>query len=290
MCSSDLKRRKEIGKFKESVKVASLIDGLPSEFGIYIEEVKALAFHERPDYDALRNIFRKCFERYKFEADGVYDWTKPTQMARSRSEPLPTMLPPSAKLVHPIPIHHGPRYPTVLRTQSRSPMRLFAPTPSQSPSFLNQSTSMAVVDPNEIISVSSLSVDQNLKIQPAQIPAVASPNTNSETSLPHEDDTMMVSPAQTTSFVNAGPMSCLPNSDTQPLLSSYSCSSPTSFKDLNTSNSSSNELANPAIQIQVSPLPDSSLRKKRSRSQLPDDLDYLPPVKRQSPRFQHAFS
>ena len=49
-----------------------ICEGLPKEFGDYMDYVKALKFEERPDYVYLRKIFRRLFIRSEFKFD--YKW------------------------------------------------------------------------------------------------------------------------------------------------------------------------------------------------------------------------
>jgi hypothetical protein len=35
----------------------------PKEFGLYLETVRGLPFEERPDYSALKNMFKELFIR-----------------------------------------------------------------------------------------------------------------------------------------------------------------------------------------------------------------------------------
>jgi 23S rRNA A2030 N6-methylase RlmJ len=43
--------------------------GLPEEFVSYMDQVRALEFEEKPDYTALRNIFRELLYKLGFEYD-----------------------------------------------------------------------------------------------------------------------------------------------------------------------------------------------------------------------------
>ena len=49
---------------------------IPSEFVSYMSAVRALTFDERPDYDALRQIFKDLFYQSGFEYDYNFDWMK----------------------------------------------------------------------------------------------------------------------------------------------------------------------------------------------------------------------
>ncbi len=51
--------------------------GLPLEFAEYLERVRMLEFEDKPDYTALRNIFKKLFYKLGYEYDYMFDWTTP---------------------------------------------------------------------------------------------------------------------------------------------------------------------------------------------------------------------
>jgi len=55
--------------------VKDLCKGLPEEFTVYLEHCRGLEFTDEPNYDDLRGLFRKLFEKNKFVDDGHYDWT-----------------------------------------------------------------------------------------------------------------------------------------------------------------------------------------------------------------------
>jgi len=60
-------------KIRTPVEV--LCKDLPSEFATYIHYCRALIFDEKPDYKALRQLFRNVFIRKGFCEDFVFDWT-----------------------------------------------------------------------------------------------------------------------------------------------------------------------------------------------------------------------
>lgn len=68
------KRRKSIGKCKQSVPIEELTRNLPVEFAKYMTYVRSLQFEEKPNYDALRNLFSGCFRRLQLVNDRVFDW------------------------------------------------------------------------------------------------------------------------------------------------------------------------------------------------------------------------
>lgn len=53
-----------------------LCKGLPTEFVIFMNYVKALKFEEKPDYSYLRGLFKDIFKKFNFELDYKYDWSK----------------------------------------------------------------------------------------------------------------------------------------------------------------------------------------------------------------------
>ncbi|THU97429.1 kinase-like protein [Dendrothele bispora CBS 962.96] len=75
----DQKRDKDmnnrIGQMKMDTPTDTLCQGLPNEFGIFLEYARALHFDEKPDYSYLRKLFIDLFVREGFELDFVFDWT-----------------------------------------------------------------------------------------------------------------------------------------------------------------------------------------------------------------------
>lgn len=49
-----------------------------------MQQIRALAFEERPDYDSFRQIFKELFYRSGFEYDYNYDWMKKQRSDRLR--------------------------------------------------------------------------------------------------------------------------------------------------------------------------------------------------------------
>ncbi|KAE9403201.1 kinase-like protein [Gymnopus androsaceus JB14] len=61
---------------------ASLLTGLPEEFGVLYRYARTLQFTDLPDYEGLRQLFRGLAEREGFldsagEYDGIWDWDAP---------------------------------------------------------------------------------------------------------------------------------------------------------------------------------------------------------------------
>lgn len=62
---------------KMSLMPEVLCNGLPPEFSIYFNYVRALRFDEKPDYQFLRKLFRDLFIKEGYEFDLCYDWMNP---------------------------------------------------------------------------------------------------------------------------------------------------------------------------------------------------------------------
>jgi serine/threonine protein kinase len=67
-------KREKIKEMKQKIKTEDLCCGLPLEFEEYLNYCKELKFDEKPDYEFLREKFRKLREKRHHEFDFVYDW------------------------------------------------------------------------------------------------------------------------------------------------------------------------------------------------------------------------
>ena len=54
-----------------------LCEGLPKEFSIFLNYVRALRFEEKPDYAFIRRLFKELFVAHGYEYDHCYDWMNP---------------------------------------------------------------------------------------------------------------------------------------------------------------------------------------------------------------------
>ena len=83
---ADKKQKYEMIRQKKSeMTLQELCSEIPNEFVTYMQQVRALAFEERPDYDALRQIFKDLFYRSGYEYDYNFDWMKKQRRDRLRS-------------------------------------------------------------------------------------------------------------------------------------------------------------------------------------------------------------
>lgn len=65
----------KIREKKILTKIDDLCKGFPEAFFKYCTYCRRLKFNEKPDYSALRNLFKTTFKELKFEYDYAYDWT-----------------------------------------------------------------------------------------------------------------------------------------------------------------------------------------------------------------------
>lgn len=80
-------RYSKIGETKQSTPIEVLCEGYPEEFATYLRYVRRLDFFETPDYEYLRNLFIKLFEREGHKNDGIYDWTEKQQQQMQLMDP-----------------------------------------------------------------------------------------------------------------------------------------------------------------------------------------------------------
>ena len=51
-----------------------LCKGYPVEFTKYLSQARNLRFDERPNYSAMKNMFKELFQRNGYTYDYQYDW------------------------------------------------------------------------------------------------------------------------------------------------------------------------------------------------------------------------
>lgn len=72
--------KEKYDKIKEKkilTKIEDLCNGLPEEFAKYLTTIRKLKFTEKPDYTALRNLFKTLFKNLGYEYDYQFDWVSP---------------------------------------------------------------------------------------------------------------------------------------------------------------------------------------------------------------------
>lgn len=60
---------------KIATPIESLCKSHPTEFALYFQHCKSLAFDDTPDYVYLKGLFQDLFKREGFKYDYVFDWT-----------------------------------------------------------------------------------------------------------------------------------------------------------------------------------------------------------------------
>ena len=65
----------KIKETKINTKVEELCQGFPDEFFQYCKICRKLKFKQKPDYSAMRAIFKNLFKNLQFKNDYAYDWT-----------------------------------------------------------------------------------------------------------------------------------------------------------------------------------------------------------------------
>lgn len=68
-------KKEFITKMKTQVTVETLCEGLPEEFSLYMQYVKALGFETKPDYRYLLNLFRGLMQKNEWLYDWDFNWT-----------------------------------------------------------------------------------------------------------------------------------------------------------------------------------------------------------------------
>lgn len=63
-----------IAEKKVFTSIEELCEGLPEEFGKYLNYCRSLKFEEMPDYTYLRKQFRDLFNRLGYKYDFKWDW------------------------------------------------------------------------------------------------------------------------------------------------------------------------------------------------------------------------
>jgi casein kinase 1 len=79
-------RYKKIYEKKKNTTAEELCQGFPNEFVEYINYTRNLGFEQEPDYEYMKELFRKVMNAYNCENDGNFDWmAKTPQYTQSNS-------------------------------------------------------------------------------------------------------------------------------------------------------------------------------------------------------------
>lgn len=75
-----------ISEKKMSTPVEVLCKGFPVEFATYLNTCRSMRFEDKPDYSALRGLFRALFHREGYVYDYIFDWTVQIQEQKRVTE------------------------------------------------------------------------------------------------------------------------------------------------------------------------------------------------------------
>lgn len=92
--STHEEKLKRILELKMKTPINQLCEGLPKEFGEFLQYVHSLKVYDKPDYKQIKGFFRQLFVKEGFADDGIYDWdhgkpavTIPTIITTDVNEP-----------------------------------------------------------------------------------------------------------------------------------------------------------------------------------------------------------
>ncbi|OHT09186.1 hypothetical protein TRFO_22007 [Tritrichomonas foetus] len=74
----------QVVKLKQNMPIENLCDGIPEEFGIFLQKVRSLQFDEKPNYSEYRNLFKQCFMRLGFVYDYNFDWLDENKLTKEK--------------------------------------------------------------------------------------------------------------------------------------------------------------------------------------------------------------
>ncbi|VDK74965.1 unnamed protein product [Litomosoides sigmodontis] len=69
--------RKETAVIKQTISNRRLLQGCPKQFGVILEYISLLHYHQRPDYDQIENLFVTAIQRRKIDRKAPFEWGDP---------------------------------------------------------------------------------------------------------------------------------------------------------------------------------------------------------------------
>ena len=75
----------KISEMKMTTPVDVLCKGFPVEFALYLNHCLGLSFEEAPDYEYLRQLFRRHFRSLNYQYDYAFDWIVLKQKAEQQA-------------------------------------------------------------------------------------------------------------------------------------------------------------------------------------------------------------
>lgn len=93
MKARDKKEKYEkICQKKVTTQIDVLCKGCPSEIQEFLEYARRLRFEEKPDYDYLRGLLKKAYQRLEFPNDMIFDWTIPMSDKKALKKETPPLV------------------------------------------------------------------------------------------------------------------------------------------------------------------------------------------------------
>lgn len=74
--ASNKEKYEKIGMKKQDISMMELCNGLPVEFGKYLQYARGLKFDATPDYNMLRDLMSKVMSRHSSNDQFKYDWAQ----------------------------------------------------------------------------------------------------------------------------------------------------------------------------------------------------------------------
>ncbi|CAG9533838.1 unnamed protein product [Cercopithifilaria johnstoni] len=69
--------RKETAVIKQTISNRRLLQGCPKQFGVILEYISLLHYHQRPDYDQIENLFMVAIQRRNIDRKAPFEWWNP---------------------------------------------------------------------------------------------------------------------------------------------------------------------------------------------------------------------
>jgi casein kinase 1/casein kinase 1 epsilon len=85
-----------IHEIKASTTTEKLCQSCPPEFGEILDYARKLEFTEQPNYDLIRRILRRIWERSQFTNDLIFDWTQTSALTQPKPVTKDNPIPPSS--------------------------------------------------------------------------------------------------------------------------------------------------------------------------------------------------
>lgn len=117
---SNIENKEDVGRRKIELDTPALVEGLPSEMGLFMDHLRMLEYRHRPDYDYINSLFNQMMENNGVPEDEAYDWDRPGHANASSNDH--SAVPNDSRGPRPSTAAVGSVYPTSGRdTEARRP-------------------------------------------------------------------------------------------------------------------------------------------------------------------------